>query len=155
MALNDKCRFIDGLCHFYHSTVFNTDQRTAIPYSFCQGGAEIGTYDPCYSGHGCSIIFGSTSPQTIDKQFLLPGNPGCAACFIGSLMDAGIGYLKLGGRGLPTQKNLQNIRFMKSVIELSMSGESNSEQIKALYTAIFGHPCNPGSCYYAEWMEAG
>ena len=55
MALNDKCRFIDGMCHFYHSTVFRSDQPTAMPYQTLNGRAEVKVCDPGYTGHGCSI----------------------------------------------------------------------------------------------------
>ncbi len=153
MALNDKCRFVDGLCHFYHSTSFSSAQLTVLPYQICNGRAEIKVSDPAYTGHGCSILFGGRAVVKHEKTSLIPGNPGCAACLAGDLLNAGIGYLKLGGRGLPIQLNLRNVRFFRQVVELSQSGRTNTEQIRTLYQETFGQPCNPAVCYYAEWNQ--
>jgi U32 family peptidase len=155
MAFNDKCRFIDGQCYFYHSTVFNAGQRTAFQVSLQAGQARVFSFDPAYSGHGCTVLFGQPDSGTASKQAVKAGNPGCAACFVAELSSAGVGYLKLGGRGLPAQKNARNIAFMKHVIDGVSSGQSDPQGIRSFYRETFGQDCVRSSCYYAESAEAG
>jgi U32 family peptidase len=155
MAFNDKCRFIDGQCYFYHSTAFLSGQRTAFQYSLREGQAGVCAFDPGYSGHGCAILPSLPDAGNLAGQPLRSGNPGCAACSVGELAGAGIGYLKLGGRGLPAQMNARNIAFMKAVLDMLPAGQAAPSRVKALYRRTFGQDCPPGSCYYADWMEGG
>ena len=121
---------------------------------FRSGRAEVKVCDPGYTGHGCSILFGSRANVKHDKTTLLPGNPGCAACMVGDLLTAGIGFFKLGGRGLPIQLNVRNVRFLKQVVDLTLCGNATTKRIRDLYQETFSQPCNPTVCYYAEWNRA-
>jgi U32 family peptidase len=153
MAFNDKCRFIDGQCYFYHSTAFNSAQRMAFHYILREGRAEVTAFDPGYSGHGCVILpcfFDSRDPAGGTGR---SGNPGCAACWLDELSKAGIAYLKLGGRGLPAQENAKNIGFMRKVIELISAGNSDRRAIMSLYRQTFGQACKQDNCYYTEWTD--
>ena len=149
MSLNDKCPFIDGLCHFYHATAYPDGVRLDLQFKEENGERVICTPDPAYRGHGCAIIAAHATHGGNSESFFA-GNPGCAACFIDDLAEAGIGYLKLGGRGLPPEMNARNIAFLNQVRHWVSGGQTNSTAIKDLYRSTFGKPCHPGVCYYRQ-----
>jgi collagenase-like PrtC family protease len=148
MAFNDKCYFIDGHCNFYHSTRFAANQATAFPFVSRGGQSEIACFDPGYSGHGCSLL--RPYARATGDARAATGNSGCAACYLERLAAAGIDFLKLGGRGLPPEKNAQNVRFLGGVIAMLSHGGASSEAVRGFFHETYGHPCESGSCYYAD-----
>jgi len=128
IAWIDKCRFIDGYCRFLH-TVGYRDCNAAkgmLPERF------LYTYDTNYSLPACHELLGEP-----------PCLPACAACHIEALKRAGVGVLKLGGRGRPMDIRLSGARFLSAA-----NGKADAEEIRELYRQAFGSPCSAEVCYY-------
>ena len=157
MALNEKCRFIDGLCGFYHGTTFPDDSASVFDYEDSgRGGAPVVySQDLCYAGHGCQVSFVDESgrpvpqPKRDDER-----RPACAACDLMNLYHARVRLLKIGGRGLPTELKLRAVSFLRNACELALNG-SGSAEMRDLYERTFGRSCDRASCYYAYRTRAG
>jgi len=157
MALNEKCRFMDGLCGFYHGTQYPDDAASVFPYEHAgQGGIPtVYSHDPCYAGHGCQVPFTDeqgnpgSQPHRDDAS-----RPACAACSLARMLRAGVGFLKIGGRGFPTELKLRSVSYLRAVRELA-ERDAGAWEIRELYRNVFGRACDPSSCYYRESKKAG
>jgi collagenase-like PrtC family protease len=151
MALNDKCRFIDGLCGFYHGTTYPDATASIFAYDRKGGGGPPTVYahDLCYAGHGCQVSFaderGKPIPQPLRDDV---NHPACAACSLLDLHGVGVRFLKIGGRGLPTELKLRAVSYLRNAGELALHGTS-LKRMRELYRDTFGQGCGSASCYYA------
>jgi len=150
MALNEQCRFIDGLCGFYHGTMFPDD--TASVFTFKRTSQDcmpvVYSHDLCYAGHGCQVPFTDECGRLIAQPNRDDVNrPACAACGLLELHCAGVRLLKIGGRGLPTELKLRAVSFLRNAGELALSG-ARLREIRDLYRSTFGQACGKASCYY-------
>lgn len=151
MALNEKCRFIDGLCGFYHGTIYPDD--TASVFAYERNGRSrtptVYAHDLCYAGHGCQISFtderGKPVPQPKRDDV---NRPACAACSLLYLHRVGVRFLKIGGRGLPTELKLRAVSYLRNAGDLALNGTS-LRKMRELYRDTFGQDCGGASCYYA------
>ena len=149
MALNEKCRFIDGLCGFYHGSMFSRDTASAFAYERADDDQPIAyRNDLCYAGHGCQVPFRDERGRAVRQQHRDDvGHPACAACDLRDLNEAGVSYLKIGGRGLPTELKVRAVEFLRRAGELALGGATPSE-LRGHYAATFGSGCDERSCYY-------
>ena len=151
MALNEKCRFIDGLCGFYHGTMYPDDTASVFAYERNDGNRTPTVYahDLCYAGHGCQVSFtderGKPVPQPNRDDV---NHPACAACSLLYLHGVGVRFLKIGGRGLPTELKLRAVSYLRSAVELALN-RASLEKMRELYRHTFGQDCGGASCYYA------
>ncbi len=150
MALNEKCRFMDGLCGFYHGTTFPAGAASRFDYQHV-GSRRVPTVyaqDLNYAGHGCQVAFadergGPVAQETRDDL----RTPACAACRLSSLRPAGVRFLKIGGRGLPRPFKRRCVAYLRQAVDLAGRGARRRE-LRALYRETFGRDCGPSSCYY-------
>ncbi len=152
MALNEKCRFIDGLCGFYHGTTFPDDSPSVFDYecSGRDGVPVVYSQDLCYAGHGCQLSFVDESGRIVPQPKRDDVNrPACAACDLMSLYHARVRLLKIGGRGLPTDLKLRAVSFLRDACELALSGSGGIE-MRDLYQRTFARSCDGASCYYTS-----
>ncbi len=152
MALNEKCRFIDGLCGFYHGTMYPEGMASVFRYEY-RGPAKTPTvyaHDLCYAGHGCQVPFidenGTPIPQLHRDDVNVPA---CAACSLVHMQRIGLRFLKIGGRGLPTELKLRAVSFLSDAVRLAENG-AESVEMRRLYQNTFGHHCRSSSCYYEK-----
>lgn len=151
MALNEKCRFIDGFCGFYHGTMYSDD--TASVFAYERTGRNrmptVYAHDLCYAGHGCQVLFtderGELVPQPNHDDV---NRPACAACNLLGMYCAGVRILKIGGRGLLTELKLRAVSYLRNAGELALNGTS-FRKMRRLYRDTFGQDCGGASCYYA------
>jgi len=155
MALNEKCRFIDGLCGFYHGTMYPNCIASVFAYRHC-GLAKTPTiyaHDLCYAGHGCQVPFidenGTPIPQLHRDDVNVPA---CAACSLSHMRRIGLRFLKIGGRGLPTELKQRAVSFLRDAVCLAESG-NESVDMRRLYKKTFNHPCRNAFCYYETDLE--
>jgi len=157
MTLNEKCRFIDGLCGFYHGTTFPDDAASVFDYERSgRGGTPVvHSQDLCYAGHGCQVPFvdelGRAIPQPPRDDV---NRPACAACDLMPLYEARVRLLKIGGRGLPTGLKLRAVSFLRRACELALDG-SDVAEMRDHYERTFGRSCDGASCYYPSRVFAG
>lgn len=155
MALNEKCRFIDGLCGFYHGTSHPNDTASVFSYRRIGPNKTPTAYahDLCYAGHGCQIQFrdenGSHIPQLHRDDI---NQPPCAACSLIRFRRIGLRFLKIGGRGLPTELKLRAVSFLRDGIALAEKNAGSAE-MRHLYQNTFGQDCQRSSCYYENDLE--
>ncbi len=150
MALNEKCRFIDGLCGFYHGRMFPDDTASVFSYEQLSPTTEpiVYSHDLCYAGHGCQVPFVDENDRAVQQPARDDLNyPGCAACNLLNLYKAGVRFLKIGGRGFPTELKLRAVNFLRTAGELALNG-AGSYEMRHLYRQIFSHTCGAISCYY-------
>ena len=128
MIMGDKCRMIDGFCRSIHA---DSSRKTL---------SEID-----YSG-GCVHL--------CTQYARIPEDP-CAACLIPEMENVGVSVGKIGGRGLPLEKRLEWLRFLKDSQRLS------DEDKKKSYFTTFSHNCicyyensNDCICYYDKNMTS-
>jgi collagenase-like PrtC family protease len=149
MAMNEKCRFIDGLCGFYHGTAFPND--TASIFTYVNSPAEkpvLYAHDLCYAGHGCQIQFENENGQAVPRCNHDDENqPACAACSLTRLRRSGLRFLKIGGRGLPVARKLRSVSFLRNAVELQEKNAGKIE-MRSLYKNTFGQACSSSCCYY-------
>jgi collagenase-like PrtC family protease len=155
MALSEKCRFIDGLCGFYHGTIYPKRMASAFVYEY-HGPAKTPTvfaHDLCYAGHGCRVPFMEEDGTPIAQ---LPrddvNQPACAACSLTHLRRIGLRYLKIGGRGMPTKLKKRAVSFLRDAVRMT-DNENIVGNMRRLYETAFNHPCRNSTCYYETALE--
>jgi U32 family peptidase len=151
MALNDKCRFADGLCGFYHGRIYPADGASVFSYERTGQNARPSAcaVDLCYTGHGCQILFNDEYGNPVHQPHQDDiHQPSCAACRLAELQHAGVRYLKIGGRGLPTEVKLRAVAFIRDAAILA-GREPQADDMRTLYRTTFGSSCTKTSCYYA------
>ncbi len=155
LVLHDRCPFIDGLCGFYHGTAFINGAATSERWTESIQNEErcIFSSNLSYTGHGCDILLDSADTQHVQyhERAFQQNPPACAACQLSKLVDAGIGFLKIAGRGLPAPDKALSLRFIKSAINIWQSEVDNliaETRIKHLYKLTFNKLCNDDQCYY-------
>lgn len=150
IVMNQKCRFIDGFCGFYHAVRYPHDMPALLETvrSADKEYPIVRSLDLAYEGHGCKLAW--TTPQGpvenahySDYQF-----PSCAGCDLKSLYDAGVRYFKIAGRGYPADVIVRNIQFLHEAWSLSADCCGNANPIQACYLKHFGVLCKGQRCYY-------
>lgn len=157
MALNEKCRFIDGLCGFYHGTAYPDEGASFFSFR-CEGPEGtpvVYSHDPGYAGHGCQVPFADERGRRIPQPRRDDVNrPACAACDLPALHRAGVRLLKIGGRGFPTELKRRAVSFLRRAGEMALCGAGPVE-FRTLYRSRFGHDCGSAACYYAAGPREG
>jgi collagenase-like PrtC family protease len=153
MALNDACLFMDGLCGFYHGKSFPDGCATSFECERTGPGLPAAAYasDLRYGGHGCALPFRCASGSIVPPAEDDARSPPCAACSLSALREAGVRYLKLGGRGMDTAGKLRSTAFVSQVLgtwAMGLSEEESKERIRDLYARSFLRPCGGARCYY-------
>ncbi|HWP95730.1 MAG TPA: U32 family peptidase [Syntrophomonadaceae bacterium] len=153
MVLNDRCEYIDGFCSFYHGIAFPPGVSTFFNYhqEMAEQKPLVYTQDLSYAGHGCQLQFrsvrGTIRPEPHDDCH----QPHCAACYIKRLAASGIGYLKIGGRGLPSDIKVKAVRFIARACQIAEQHSQASfsrQPVKELYREVYGRDCGENRCYY-------
>ena len=149
MALFDRCQFIDGLCGFYHATAHPPGTRQDMAYTRDHRGRPVvQRWDVAYAGHGCQLPFvaGRRTVTHLDRG--AGRAPHCAACQLGALRQAGIGFAKLGGRGMPVAQMEQAVGLMAAARDDAGDDEAARQRARARYRQTFGVACDARRCYY-------
>jgi len=68
----------------------------------------------------------------------------CGLCAIPELLAAGVGWLKIVGRGGPSAGKTANVELVRGFA----GGERSRADVLAAYEARFGRPCHPLTCYF-------
>ena len=150
IGLYQKCPFIDGMCGFHHAVRVPAGVPAEFDVDFSGGSPVVWSHDPDYEGHGCQLRWESPGGPV---RFPLAddlSNPHCAACSLADLTQAGVGFLKMAGRGYPIDIVVRGIRFLRRAIEVSQALPPSAAQreLRRLYTDTFGQTCDRGRCYY-------
>ena len=153
LVMYQKCQFIDGMCGFYHGLRLPEDVPAEFDYAFVPGHDTpvVYSHDPLYEGHGCQLRWqtgrGAVLPLRRDDE----STPHCGACAMAGLADAGVGFLKIAGRGYPTDMIVGSVRFLREAIRIvcgSCGIEETTERIRMAYARTFQNPCDGSRCYY-------
>ncbi|GAB4274663.1 MAG: hypothetical protein Kow0092_30070 [Deferrisomatales bacterium] len=74
----------------------------------------------------------------------------CGVCALARLRKAGVRYVKLVGRGGPTEAKVAHVGLVAGLL-----AEPAPERLgPAAYRACFGRPCHPLTCYFPELRAA-
>lgn len=117
-ALNEMCHYSGAYCSSLHCDVLEPMCR--VPYA-------------C---HGSDIRF---DPPERDADAF--GGGGCGICALQRLRNAGVGYLKIVGRGGHIDLIERDVRLLRCALQQSDASPD------ALRRTIFGGSCS-GNCYY-------
>jgi len=132
-----KCPNIEGFCSFTHSNQ-NLIWPCEEPYKMAaiKSGAGTGR-----------IIRAQKGWSKVNRR------RACGLCAVPDLRKAGVGALKVVGRGGPTGLKVKVVSAVRDVLELSrlgMEGEPLRRRAKKIYSETFGDSCNPYVCYFPE-----
>ncbi len=151
MALHDRCPFVDGLCGFYHGHAHPRGTACAFDYERAPDGSAIAwSNDPGYTGHGCQLALASPDGAWVPRSVSGPEHPHCAACALPDLAEAGVDWLKIGGRGLPLEDRARSVRYLRAAVNVVATSPDPRELrhlMRSLYAATFGRACDE-ACYY-------
>jgi putative protease len=154
LVMYQRCRFIDGMCGFYHGVRVPAGVTAEFGYEMTPDSAlgVAWSADPAYEGHGCELawIADGVPVRPLDRDDL--SAPHCAACLVAELERAGVRHLKVAGRGFPTEQLTRAVRFLRDAIDIhqgALSGGEGCAAIREAYARTFGRPCDPTRCYYA------
>lgn len=155
LVLHDRCPFIDGLCGFYHGTSFAPGTATSEPCTSSSRTHERRVYSNnlFYTGHGCSILLNSTDASHVQycEEVEHKNLPACAACQLSQLAEAGVGFLKIAGRGLRATDKARSVSFVRTAVDqwhCTTDAAKARSTIRRLYQEAFGQPCDDSKCYY-------
>lgn len=155
LVLNQKCQFIDGMCSFYHGSQPPGHLPGAFEYEHLVGQSRpvAWSHDPDYEGHGCEIAWKTDCGlvQRMPRDDFL--TPHCAVCLLKSLVEAGVRFLKIAGRGYPIDVVARSVRFIDeaaAIWEGQPLSELAAKELRLLYTRTFGKHCEPRRCYYSS-----
>jgi collagenase-like PrtC family protease len=146
LVFYQKCRFIDGICGFYHGARLPSDVPAAFEYGNVAGETMpvVWSCDPDYEGHACqlgwSTVHGPIAPSTGDDTVA----PYCAACQMEALQEAGVHFFKLAGRGYPVELIESAIGFLRR----AGTRQGDTAEIRRLYAETYGSCCEGRRCYY-------
>jgi collagenase-like PrtC family protease len=153
LALNQKCLFIDGMCGFYHQVALSGKFPAAFEYQRIPGQPAplVFSHDPDYAGHGCELAYTQAGApvERMDRDDW--NSPHCAACQMRELVGAGVGFLKIGGRGYPTEALVRSVSFLfqaRDVWRQFADSDNAASRLRALYGQCFGRECGGARCYY-------
>jgi len=128
-----KCPNEEAHCSFQHTSA---DKRWP-----CEIDYNVKNYNnQLFEGH--PFIDYLNSWRGCDRRFA------CGLCAIHPLIDAGVGVLKLVGRGGPSAGKVENVRLVKRFLE---DRELTQADALSAYNERFGRSCSPLICYYPEF----
>ena len=137
-----KCPNSEGLCTHHH--------------------ASPDKLWPCEIPYEIQALEADSSPQ-LQAAMLRQGSwshsnrrHGCGLCAIPSLIKAGIGGVKLVGRGAPTAQKVRNLLLVNDFLALAAEELDFSDyrrRARAAHRDRFGSPCSPNVCYYPEYYQ--
>ena len=153
LALYQQCPLIDGFCGFYHGVHLPENVPCDCEYTRTSDTEQpvVWSSDPSYEGHGCHIQWKTAQGTVVLNRQNDFEAPACAACQLPSLSAAGVSFLKLAGRGYPTEMLIQGVRFLVEAIELlkdDVLDEVHGSRTRALYERNFATSCHGGNCYF-------
>lgn len=153
LALHQKCRFVDGMCGFYHGVRIPENVPADFAYERV-AGTELAVAwcdDPAYEGHGCELAWVAGEERALPPRCDDVGAPHCAACQIAALARAGVHHLKIAGRGFPTVLITRAVRFLRLAVGIwdrAKSEEGARRTVITAYSRAFGSSCDADRCYY-------
>ena len=153
LAMLQKCQFIDGMCGFYHGIRLPGRQAAVFDYApkGGDGGNVATTLDPQYEGHGCQLDYHTDQGPVTHIHMDDHCQPHCAACRLPELHAAGVGFLKIAGRGYPIDHLVRVVGFVSAAIDIWRESDSMKEsraRIRRRYQRSFGQACDGKRCYY-------
>lgn len=122
MVMGDGCPFVDGYCKGWHGVGYGDASENAEDIVYA--------YDTQFRKHLCQRVFPAEQPLNT-----------CGACALEELHANGIGYGKLGGRGLPLPIRLAQLDFLIEAKKIQVSDRPQ------YYQRWFAGDCR---CYYRQ-----
>lgn len=130
-AMNENCHFNGAFCSGLHCDEFA--HLCHLPWRLI----------PVSAGEPVPSV-SSPDPSPVDGPSVA-GHSGCGICSLPALRDAGIGVLKVVGRGADTEEMVRDIRTLRSAVRMTEEGVSSPEAIRS---SCFPDGCS-GNCYYS------
>lgn len=135
ITMFQKCQYIDSFCDFIH---------TVESGSF-QSNKNIAGHKSLPICHGCVLPFCYDGNQVVSLCKNEWNTPYCAACQLADMIENGVNYFKIAGRGYPQELILKAVSFTKNSIEHFYG---MNDKIKEEYKQTFGTSCMNKFCYY-------
>ncbi len=168
--LNTLCVYIDGFCTFLH-----TYGREGIEDISQQGWQEeeklriSATYDPNAFGDACCMrysvqVYNSRLNKRINTEKIQPtfykqliDGCECGACALYDINKSKVKSIKIVGRQIPSDKRLQDTKFIRSVLDILKDNKRITRDefiLKAqkLYRKTYSYDkqCRGNNCYHPE-----
>ncbi|MBU0614921.1 MAG: U32 family peptidase [Nanoarchaeota archaeon] len=132
-GLNESCENVDGYCGFYH----RVDEYNKKLFS-------------CRIPYDIEII--GSKNMSINRRIktrmdhIRSCSSICGGCSIPEFKNAGLSFIKICGRGMPTSYKVKDISFIRFVID--NTDKITKEEIKKKYLEVYGRQCSLKDCYY-------
>ncbi|MBF0386580.1 MAG: U32 family peptidase [Candidatus Omnitrophica bacterium] len=140
---NEDCPYVNGLCTLTHN-LWNDAQGSQI---FCRGSAWKRVHS------WCGGPAGEGKEQAVNA-FMQRLVPGCAACFLPEIAQAGNRRvaLKLTSRLRPLPDRLKDVIFFRQIsglLKLNLRSNAFRTRCCQAYLTVFGRSCSR-NCYYEK-----
>ena len=157
---NSRCPNIDGFCTFMHIQSRDPSYKNAcmLPYSL----HVVRSQPPEDKLHRDEDReFRETTScvvrQQVWERFHMDDIP-CGVCALYEFEEMGIDYVKIVGRGNPTERKVNDLKFIRLLLapleEQGISKEEFREKARRLYMSTYRLPCRTIMCYYPEVMNS-
>lgn len=156
--LNSRCPNVDGFCTFMHIQSPDPSYKNAclLPYSVRLLPSEPagGKFHRDEDRESKEII--SCVRQQVWQRFHMDDFP-CGLCALYEFDEMGIDYVKIVGRGNPTERKVNDLKFIHLLLTLLKDQtplrEEFREKARSLYMHTYRRPCRTIMCYYPEVMS--
>jgi len=141
-VLNALCPYIDGLCTLQH--VGKNPESVSVQELACRMPFEVEVLsDANESAKRSAALRAKTWQNTFPES--------CGLCALPFFKKAGIGSLKIAGRGNSSEKKLADVKMVANAISLLglPEQEFRSEMHKLFFKSNHAR-CNFKNCYYAK-----
>ena len=113
---------------------------------------------PCLMDYKATYISRSDNTRETIPRFYLgePYDNICAACSIFYFREFGIEYLKIIGKGRPTESKIQDVKFI-AALRGALNGHQDFDEFlkkgQELYRQAYGAPCRQAQCHYPCFVK--
>jgi len=157
LILNITCDYMNSFCRMHNLFVANPFERLLMgaglkrfylsedsSFSECKVRYELEKGERGMpSGNEENICFGNISMK-------------CGACAIPYLNKTRLHGLKIVGRGFPLEKKIKDVKFIRSVVDMSIyrNNDVDYSQIRSIYEQCYGEKCDPAKkCHYPYLLD--
>ncbi len=138
--LNSFCQYSGGFCNSVHCDKFPTTcwlPNCMVPISGEKKEREV--------------LKASVETRKTEHKYGSFAQTGCGICRIKELKEAGVGFLKVVGRGHSLESLNEDILQIKNIMKVAESESSAKACSDALRKEYFNLDC-PSRCYYPEGL---
>jgi putative protease len=155
--INSRCVNVDGFCTFEHGL----SDKSILPLyrNACMLPYHV-SLNPQAQGEERDMEEIMKEHRFMERQHIwetvhVDDHP-CGACALYEFREMGIHGIKVVGRGNPLERKVQDVRFLRIILNLLEEENPSLEEFRKfareLYQKTYSRPCRMHMCYYPEVM---